>query len=44
MRVSSGIGATMLGGFLTSFFLAESRKKKRSQPSSGESSAGSTSS
>jgi protein SCO1/2 len=41
MRVSSGIGATMLGGFLTSFFLAESRRKKKFQPPSGESSAGS---
>jgi protein SCO1/2 len=29
MRVSSGFGATLLGGFLTSFFLAESRKRKK---------------
>jgi len=29
MRVSSGVGATLLGGFLTSFFIAESRKKKK---------------
>jgi protein SCO1/2 len=41
MRVSSGIGATMLGGFLTSFWLAEYRRKKKSQPPSRESSAGS---
>jgi protein SCO1/2 len=41
MRVSSGIGATMLGGFLTSFWLAEFRRKKKSQPPSNESSAGS---
>ena len=35
MRVSSGIGATMLGGFLTSFWLAESRKKKKKLSSEG---------
>jgi protein SCO1/2 len=29
MRVSSGVGATIFGGFLTSFFIAESRKKKK---------------
>lgn len=29
MRVSSGVGATVLGGFLTSFFIAEHRKKKK---------------
>ena len=29
MRVSSGVGATLLGGFLTSFFISESRKKKK---------------
>jgi protein SCO1 len=42
MRISSGIGATMLGGFLTSFWLAESRRKKKSQRPSRESSAGSS--
>lgn len=41
MRVSSGIGATMLGGFLTSFWLTEFRRKKKSRASSNESSAGS---
>jgi protein SCO1/2 len=32
MRVSSGLGATLLGGFLTTFFLAESRKRKKQLP------------
>lgn len=36
MRVSSGLGATVLGGFLTSFWLAESRKKKKSSRLSSE--------
>ncbi len=35
MRVSSGLGATLLGGFLTSFFVAESRKRKKQLPSAG---------
>jgi len=42
MRISSGAGATLLGGVLTSFWLAESRKKKRK--SSDSSSEGSRSS
>jgi protein SCO1 len=44
MRVSSGLGATVLGGFLTSFFIAESRKRKKQLPVSTEGSPGSSSS
>jgi len=29
MRVSGGVSVTVLGGFLTSFFIAESRKRKK---------------
>jgi protein SCO1/2 len=42
MRVTSGFGATLLGGVLTSFWLAESRKKRKSSARSGEGSAGSS--
>ncbi|HEX4340193.1 MAG TPA: SCO family protein [Polyangiaceae bacterium] len=35
MRVSSGLGATALGGFLASFFVAESRKRKKKLLSTG---------
>ncbi|HVU06108.1 MAG TPA: SCO family protein [Polyangiaceae bacterium] len=45
MRAASGIGATVLGGFLTSFWLAESRKKRKAKsPDSSEGSAGSSAS
>jgi protein SCO1/2 len=42
MRVSSGIGATLLGGFLTSFFVAESRKRKKLTASGNDGSSGSS--
>jgi protein SCO1/2 len=38
MRVSSGVGVVVLGGFLTSFWLAESRRKKNRQPETPRSS------
>jgi protein SCO1/2 len=41
MRVCSGFGATLLGGFLTTFFLAESRKRKKQLPAPTEGSSGS---
>jgi protein SCO1/2 len=44
MRVSSGAGATLLGGVLTSFWLAESRKNKKARKSSESPSEGSRSS
>lgn len=34
MRVASGLGATVLGGVLSSFWLAETRRKKKQPPSS----------
>jgi protein SCO1/2 len=43
MRVSSGIGVTLLGGFLTTFFVAESRKRKKQlPPAAGDGPAGSS--
>ena len=39
MRVSGGVSVTVLGGFLTSFFLAESRKRKKSHASAGNDSS-----
>ena len=42
MRVSSGVGATLLGGFLTSFFIAESRKKKKQHTAANDGSSGSS--
>jgi len=42
MRVSSGLGATLLGGVLASFWLTESRRRHRPEPSSGDGTDGSS--
>lgn len=42
MRVSGGVTVTVLGGFLTSFFIAESRKRKKLLSARHEGSLGSS--
>jgi protein SCO1/2 len=42
MRVGGGVTATVLGGFLTSYWLSESRRKKKANPAKGEGSGRST--